>query len=208
MTTQGDLHHRRRIGHRPGGRAAVRARGLAGRARRRQRARACARPRRCCPRAWSSTYMMDVRDRDAWAASLDDFTASQRRAARRAVQQCRDRHRRPARRDELRGHRPRRRDQPGRRAQRRADRPCLSRERRRDRACSTPPRASAIYGSSGLAVYSATKFGGARADRGARRRMVTATASRCATLMPELHRHAAARRRRSAARNRIDPRDR
>ena len=137
---QGDLHHRRRIGHRPRDRAAVRARGWrvgladvnAARAGR-DRGAAARRDRR-------RPITMDVRDRDAWV----DSARRLHRPAAGGSTCCSTTPGSPTggplaetRFDEidrviainLIGV-----------AQRRADRPCLSEARRRDRACSTPPR--------------------------------------------------------------------
>jgi NAD(P)-dependent dehydrogenase (short-subunit alcohol dehydrogenase family) len=68
----GDLHHRRRIGDRPRDRAAVRGWrvGLAD-----VNAAGLAETVALCGTA-ASTHVMDVCDRDAWVAALDTFTAA------------------------------------------------------------------------------------------------------------------------------------
>ena len=200
---QGDLHHRRRVGHRR------------------------ARPRGCSPRAAGAsgsptstppgsprhrrgmrrvrtTHVMDVRDRDAWVRVARRLHR-RRRAARRAVQQCR--HRRWADRstetafDEIDRID---RDQPRRRDQRRADRPCLS------GADARLVPAQHRVGLGDLRLGRARDlFGdqvrGARADRSARRRMARA-GDQGTRARSRLHRHAAARRHR-AEHQPLDSRD-
>jgi NAD(P)-dependent dehydrogenase (short-subunit alcohol dehydrogenase family) len=70
--TQGNLHHRRRIGHRPRRGAAVRARRLVRGYRRYQRG-GHGGNRRAPAAGASSIHKLDVRDRAAWDAALADF---------------------------------------------------------------------------------------------------------------------------------------
>ena len=144
------------------------------------------------PAGMVDSYTMDVRDRAAWTDEPQRFHQQIGRAARRAVQQCRDRHRRPDRADELRGHGPGRRDQFGRRAQRRQDRACLSQGDAGVVPAQHRERLGDLrhVGAGGLFGDQVRR---ARADRGARRRMVWRR-DQGPRPDPRLHRHAAAAR--------------